>query len=321
MSTAEGSDRLLARRNPSFLTDFLSESHVISERLGGFVWQLEPALQEVATRYVAKAGLGSDAMAWPSIYFLLPFWIERDLGAERTSAVSDIAYANACLTYTVLLQDEAMDEDLRDDAAHIAAASAFLMEGFIAYSSWFPHNSSFWGKAGRLMRESWNALLIERTTHVGGDSKALEGDEEIQQQKVNWLKAAAIGTCDVLGRADVSRDMLAYLDHWQTACQLMDDLVDAEADLNHGNYTRLLVTAGARPGLSDNKQRVERFIGSERLHQYLDVVDKNYGAALAACSTRDGYLARHIDYLRERVSAFRGLQMLTMQWLRVDTYE
>jgi hypothetical protein len=299
-----------ARRVPQaalgFLHDFEAHTRYVSRRLHEFVERLPSGLRAAGARFQRAHGLTSETFAWPSIYFLLPFWVESDLGRPLDQASFQIAYANACLAYTVLLQDHVMDDDDvgPDLCLDLAAANAFLLEGILAYTLLFPVECPFWAQAAALMNSSWNALVLEKKEHAQPSLGMVERDKEIQQAKVNAGKVAALAVAMLAQREDTAPQLFRHLDHWQLGCQMMDDFLDFRSDLDRGNYTQFLVFAGVTHLDDQSEARVQEQLGNGALRNYFECVVDHYKVALRECPTRTGYLSRHIEYLMGSVERF-----------------
>jgi hypothetical protein len=180
------------------------------------------------------------------------------------------------------------------------------MEGLRAYGALFEAGSPFWERCQALLRSSWEGLLAEKAEHGRPGAGMLERDDAIQRSKVNWLKVAAVAVTQLAGRRDLTSRLLDHLDHWQSACQMMDDFDDRESDLAAGNHTRLHVLAGIRGPDGRNGARLERFFGSRALADYFEGARDEYERALDDCPRPDGHLADHIESLLAHLEALRA---------------
>jgi hypothetical protein len=296
----------MALAQPACVRELTGELAALSSRLLRFAEGMPPLLRDATFDYVDALGLGRERMAWPTIYFLWPYWVQHDLGRPVDDGCREIAHANACLTYAVLVQDRAMDEDRRGSGRDLMAANELLTEALLAYGSLFPAPSPFWPRCRALMRESWEGLLAEKVTHAAPDPAMLDADDAIQRSKVNWLKVAAVAVGLRAGREGAIAQLLDHLDHWQSGCQLVDDFEDHRGDLASGNYTRFLVEAGvAGPG-GRARASVERFLGGGALPAYFDRARDEYRLALRACPLPAGHLQDHVASLLADLAALRA---------------
>jgi hypothetical protein len=209
------------------------------------------------------------------------------------------------LAYTVLIQDHVVDDRLGPDlSGDIAAANALFLEGILSYNSLFPPDSPFWVQTTALMQTSWNAMVLEKTEHGQLTSAMLNLDDQIQQAKVNVGKVAALAVAMLAQREELIPGLFKHLDHWQLACQMMDDFLDYRSDLDRGNYTHFLVLAGVTQIDDRNEAKVCQQLGSGALHTYLARILDHYQIALGECPSHPGYLEAHIEYLISAVRTF-----------------
>jgi hypothetical protein len=283
---------------PSFFTDFLQERRELCSRLSMFIDGLPSGLSQTVLQFVERLGRSREDLAWNSVYFFVPLWAQRDLGRSIGSACLDVTYANACLTYAVLMQDELMDEAVNDRGAGAMAANAFMLEAHITYASLFPHGSSFWTHFTSLMQRSWDHLLLEQRKRSSPLDALADQEDEVQKSKVNWMKAAVVAVALLEERPDATPTLCNHLDSWQLACQAIDDLLDWRDDLRAENYTRFLVLAGATS--KDSEARVHEFLGSGKVGEYLETIFRHYREAQSNCLNVRGYLFQHIVELIER---------------------
>jgi hypothetical protein len=293
---------------PSFFRDFLQEKAEVSARLAAFVDSLPPAVNKAALEYGRTRGLNRETMAWTSIYFYFPFWVQHELGHGIESDCLEVAYANSCLTYMVLIQDELMDECPRNCGSGLMAANAFMLEAHLSYARLFPCASSFWQYLTSLMQNSWDALLLEQEKCINPQLALSLWEDNVQAAKVNWLKVSAVAVALLNGNEDSIPNLLRYLDYWQIACQATDDFLDWRSDLRSGNYSRFLVLAGAG-GLSERGEHfVEEFIGGrEKIGTYFSGIHDHYMLALRECLSDEGYLHQYMEYLSTSLSIVRRL--------------
>ncbi len=289
---------------PTFYTDFLELNARVSSRLSKFTDRLPSLLREAVMQYLFRLGLRPDRMTWTYSYCMLPFWIQCDLGGSVEHDCLEIAYANACLGHMVLIEDQLMDENVQPCGPGLMAANAFALEGQLRYASLFFHTSCFWDYYTPLLQKSWNDLLLERQLHIDASERLTEIDDELQKSKINSLKIAAIAVALLNRRDETVPQLLRYLEHWQLACQRLDDLVDWRLDLDAKNYTRILALAGVT-GNQGADARMQEFFSSEIFGRYLDEVLDNYRVARTHCPRRDGYLDQHVADLIDKLAALR----------------
>jgi hypothetical protein len=283
---------------PSFFADFSQQRRELCLRLSAFTERLPFRLSQTVLRFAEQLGCGQEDLAWNSVYFFVPLWMQRDLGRSIGPACLDVTYANACMTYAILIQDEQMDEAVSDRGAGAMAANAFMLEAYITYGSLFLHDSRFWPRFTSLMQQSWDHLLLEQRKRSSPLDALTDQEHAVQKAKVNWMKAAAVAVALLADRPDAASIVCNHLDSWQLACQGIDDLVDWRDDLRAENYTRFLVLAGAIG--SDGEVRVHEFLGSGRVADYLETILLDYREAQSNCLNPHGYLFQHIAELIER---------------------
>ncbi|HZW96572.1 MAG TPA: hypothetical protein VFF64_26755 [Candidatus Eremiobacteraceae bacterium] len=204
----------------------------------------------------------------------------------------------------VLIEDQLIDEEVQACGPGLMAANAFALEGHLRYASLFFQTSCFWDYYAPLLQESWNDLLLERQLHIDASERLTEIDDELQKSKINSLKIAAIAVAVLNRRDETIPQLLRYLEHWQLACQRLDDLVDWRVDLGTKNYTRILALAGAT-GNQGADARMQQFFSSKIFGKYLDEVLDNYRVAESQCPRRDGYLHQHVADLIDKLAALR----------------
>lgn len=305
-------DELLSQ---AFFQDFSAQTDQLCMKLRAFLDRLPPLLRDAAVRYARALGLTDESLVWPDIYFLFPLWVQSDLGLAVGPDCLEIAYANACLSYTVLIQDELMDEAVADRGPSLMAANAFSLEGYMSYASLFPAGSSFWRRAGELLYSSWNDLLLEKAMHQIPDEETRQRDSRVQQSKINPGKVAALAIVLRGQREETLPQLFRYLDEWQLGCQMVDDFRDYRSDLRNGNYTRFLVLAGLKENDEAQEERLDEFFGSGALIGYFEDALEHYRKALSACPDKSGYLSRyiqslyrHLERLFEGYSAYYDLR-------------
>jgi hypothetical protein len=287
------------------VTRHAPELEALSARLRRFTEAMPPRLRAATLDYVDALAVGRERMAWPTIYFLWPYWVQHDLGRPIDDACREIAFANACLTYGVLLQDRAIDEERRDSAGDVMASNELYLAGVLAYGSLFAPSSPLWPRCRALLRAMWEGLLEEKVTHAAAQPESLCGDDALQRSKVNWLDVAAIALCLGAGRAEMIQPFVEHLDHWAAGCQLIDDFEDHRGDLAAGNYTRLLVEAGVTEPGPSAAPALERFFGGPGLRDYLDRARREYRLAIAACPD-GGEVQDHARSLLDDLEALRA---------------
>jgi hypothetical protein len=284
---------------PAFFTDFSQQRRELCVRLSVFVQRLPPRLSQAVLRFAEnKLGITREGLVWNSVYFFVPLWTQRDLGRSIGPACLDVTYANACMTYAVLMQDELMDEAVSDRGAGAMAANAFMLEAYLTYASLFAQDSPFWPHFTSLMQRSWDQLLLEQCKRASPLDALTDQEHEVQKSKVNWMKAAAVAVALLADRPNAAPMLCNHLDSWQLACQGIDDLLDWRDDLRAENYTRFLVLAGATG--RDGEQRVHEFLGCGKVADYLQTILRHYREAQSNCPNARGYLCQHIAELIER---------------------
>jgi hypothetical protein len=287
----------------TFFADFLEPNGRLCSRLSGFADRLPSLLREAVLEYVCWRGLSPDTMAWPSFYRMLPFWAQCDLGGSVGDDCLEIAYANACLGHMTLIEDELTDEAVQASGPRLMAANALALEAHLSYASLFSRTSPFWDYYIPLLQNSWNNLLLEKKMHIDASERLTELDDELQKTKVNPLKVATIAVALLNQRDEIIPQFLHHLDHWQLACQRLDDLADWRVDLRASNYTRILVLAGAIGNQAE--ARMQEFLSSKAFGKYLDEVPYHYRMAQMHCPRSNGYLDQHITDLIDRLATLR----------------
>jgi hypothetical protein len=288
---------------PAFFSDFELDQRNLCRRLQVFVQTLPPSLRDAVLAWPRARGIAEERLAWNSIYFFVPFWAQSELGRPTSAECLEVAYANACLTYAVLVQDELMDEQGAASGECAMAANVLNLEAHLAYSALFPSDSVFWTYFTPLLRHSWDCLLVEKRRQLDPCAALRDHDDELQISKVNWMKAAAIAVALLNGRPEAIPNFSGHVDSWQLACQKIDDLLDWRGDLGAGNYTYLLALAGVTD--RNDEHRMQEFFGSGAVGPYLDGALRDYRAAQSHCLDPQGHLFRHIADLIERLSSLQ----------------
>jgi hypothetical protein len=297
---------------PYFFSDFAEYRVELSRKMTTFCGSLPSALASAFLSFSGRYRWSKDSIVWPSIYFLLPYWIQRDLGCDVTNVCMEISYANACMSYVVLIQDHILDRDESDSGPLIMVSNALSLEAVRTFAAIFDKDSRFWSHHRNFLQDSWNESLMEREKRLSPQLALTLSEVRMQQAKVNTLKIAALAVALTVDHLQAMPQIVDYLNCWQMGCQAIDDFQDWEEDLQTSNYTRFLVTAGASS--SEGGAEVERFIGSGGLISYLEEALSEYNRARGACLTGGKYLDGHIvfliDQLKQYIAGFHAFAHL-----------
>lgn len=282
----------------TFFEDFKGELETLSLRLESFLKAMPTRLSGAAYSLRDTIGCGGLPLAWPSIYFLLPFWLACDLGTPDSPPRSeDLCFANACLAYAVLVRDHLSDEADADRTACISVGDAFYTEGLLTYAGYFPSDSTFWRTARHKLWEASEMQMIEvEDSDTPNRLLDLEHYALVQSAKVNVGQLAIGAALTLAGPCDGGPLLEDHLREWQVGCQMLDDLEDLEQDARSGRMTRVMALAGARSVADDPVTRVNQLMGSGGGDGYLGEALECFCRSAESAPSPAGYLASHANY-------------------------
>jgi hypothetical protein len=189
--------------------------------------------------------------------FELPIWLDcatRDGPSIGTDVLLGIHESSLCGYLSVRVEDDFFDE------RHGAPEEVMIVSGFFrsrhqALLARTVSHPEFWDRFEAIWHRYGEAMLFERSLH---DGKGVYGADEFDLvlDRSQPLEIPAAAVLSLKGRWDLAEPLSGFVRHLVRATQLFNDLIDAPADLEAGNYTWLVRRLGGINGAADLRRGI-----------------------------------------------------------------
>jgi hypothetical protein len=227
----------------------------VLSRIGQFVADLDGLLGQHAnillTRHgyhVRPDGGGPHANVLGHPLFELPIWLaEADSeNCVEDDALLDICESSLCGYLSVRAEDDYFDGDW-DDAGAAMILSGVFRARHHALLAPLVSDRRFWARFERTWRAYGEAMLLERSLHHPA-ARYAKAEFDLVLQRSQPLEISGNAVLAMRGLWDRADEFSRMVRHINTATQLFDDFVDAQADLESGNLTWMVRRLGGVDG-------------------------------------------------------------------------
>lgn len=191
--------------------------------------------------------------------FELPTWLDRAVGGGPSidaDVLLDIHESSLCGYLSVRGEDDFFDEG-DGEPQEVMIVSGFFRSRHQALLARTVSHHEFWDRFEVIWRKYGEAMLLERSLHhVRRAYGADEFDLVLDRSQPLEIPAAAV-LC-LKRRWDLAKPLSGFVRHLVRATQLFNDLIDAPADLEAGNYTWLVRRLGGITGAADLRRGIVR---------------------------------------------------------------
>jgi hypothetical protein len=201
------------------------------------------SFSSLAERYLSAAFFQMPAC---KIFTALPLWISQGFQLHNHQVNCALGQANLYLTLYLHLQDDFIDEPKKTDPYLQLLGTFFLVQLSKLYNTLFSCNSTIWTTFEDVFTSYACTALEEKKLQFESLDQISDGcdiDVSFMGQKFSPLKLCCHAHA-LLSRSEEKKHVLfEMIDHYGTALQLHNDLMDWRGDLERGqlSYPTLLL--------------------------------------------------------------------------------
>lgn len=189
--------------------------------------------------------------------FELPIWLDRAIGGGPSvdaDLLLGIHESSLCGYLSVRVEDDFFDEGY-GAPEEVMIVSGFFRSRHQALLARTISNPEFWDRFEAIWRRYGEAMLFERSLHDGKRAYGA-GEFDLVLDRSQPLEIPAGAVLCLKGRWDLAEPLSGFVRHLVRATQLFNDLIDAPADLEAGNYTWLVRRLGGMNGTAALKRGI-----------------------------------------------------------------